>query len=199
MIEAYPLCWPAHRPRTSDWKRESSRFTTSFAVARDELIREIRMLVGKYPDPQIIISTNIALRRDGLPLANKRQVDDTGVAVYFTYNKRQVCFACDRWKKIEDNMQAIRRTIEALRGVARWGTGDMMQAAFTGFLALPDPSKPSDWRSVFGFRPDEHPTRDELTARYRELVIINHPDRGGSTERMVALNLAREQAEKAIK
>jgi hypothetical protein len=48
-----------------------------------------------------------------------------------------MCFACDRWDSVADNVQAIRKTIEALRGIERWGTGDMVQRAFAGFVALP--------------------------------------------------------------
>jgi hypothetical protein len=129
---AFPLQWPSGRPRTEHWRREQAKFDVTFARARDNIVAEIGRLAGRYPDPQIVISTNIALRRDGLPLANQRQPDDPGVAVYFLYKKRAVAFACDRWVKIEHNMQAIAKTIEALRGIARWGTGDMLAAAFTG-------------------------------------------------------------------
>lgn len=42
-----------------------------------------------------------------------------GVAVYFTLKGQQFCFACDHWDEIKDNMQAIHKTIEALRGIER--------------------------------------------------------------------------------
>jgi hypothetical protein len=147
--EAYPLQWPQGRARTNQWGREHAKFDVSFARARDNIIREVTLLAGgRYgPDPQVVISTNIPLRRDGLPLAGHRAPDDPGVAVYFLYKKRQMSFACDRWYKIEHNMQAIAKTIEALRGVARWGTGDMLEAAFTGFTALPPPAAGAQGRT----------------------------------------------------
>jgi hypothetical protein len=139
---AYPLQWPAGRPRTVYHRRETGKFDVSFARARDNIISEVKLLCGGRwgAEPHTVISTNVALRRDGLPLAGQRAPDDPGVAVYFVYKKRQMSFACDRWLKIEHNMQAIAKTIEALRGIARWGTGDMLEAAFTGFTALPPPS-----------------------------------------------------------
>lgn len=88
-----------------------------------------------------VVSTNVALRRDGLPLASAKRVDDPGVAVYFLYKGKQTCFACDRWDKVEDNIYAVAKTIDAMRGIARWGTGDMLDAAFNGFTALPPPKK----------------------------------------------------------
>jgi hypothetical protein len=104
------LCWPAGRPQTQYPKR--SRFEANFARARDCLMREINLLGGR----NAVLSTNIPLRRDGLPFANYKVPTDKGVAVYFTYKDRQVCFACDAWDKIEDNMQAVWKTIEAPRG-----------------------------------------------------------------------------------
>ena len=201
--EAYPLSWPAGRPRTERWRRERGKFDVGFARARDNIVAEIGRLAGRYPDPQIVISTNIALRRDGLPLANQRQPDDPGVAVYFLYKKRQMSFACDRWEKIEHNMQAIAKTIEALRGIARWGTGDMLEAAFTGFTALPPPpaagpgaAPPAQatrkhWRDVFGTGVT---TRAQLQDVYRRLAGAYHPDRGGDAAKMAELNRARDEA-----
>jgi hypothetical protein len=134
MVEAHPLAWPSGKPRTHNPQR--SRFDVSLATARDALLHEIRLLGGTLP----VLSTNIPLRNDGLPYANHRQPDDKGVAVYFTLKGQQMCFCCDRWDVVADNVQAVRKTIEALRGIERWGTGDMVQQAFTGFVALPSNS-----------------------------------------------------------
>jgi hypothetical protein len=195
---AFPLQWPSGRPRTEHWRREQAKFDVTFARARDNIVAEIGRLAGRYPDPQIVISTNIALRRDGLPLANQRQPDDPGVAVYFLYKKRAVAFACDRWVKIEHNMQAIAKTIEALRGIARWGTGDMLAAAFTGFTALPPPGAAAPrpaahrhWREVFGTGVR---TRADVQDVYRRLAGAYHPDRGGDPTKMAELNRARDEA-----
>jgi hypothetical protein len=193
--EAYPLQWPAGRKRTDRWQIEQAKFDVSFARARDNIINEVRLLAGGRwgPDPMTVISSNVALRRDGLPLANQRQPDDCGVAVYFLYKKRQMSFACDRWKKVEHNMQAIAKTIEALRGVARWGTGDMLEAAFTGFTALPPPSATpaqQTWWQVLGV--PNSATRDDVRAAYRRLASIHHPDRGGSAATMAAINAAHD-------
>ncbi len=51
-VNAYPLCWPHGRPRLQRYSRERSKFETTFARARDEVIRQIELLVGKYPSQQ---------------------------------------------------------------------------------------------------------------------------------------------------
>lgn len=191
--EAYPLQWPHGRKRCERRQREHAKFNVSFARARDNIVNEVKLLTGGRwgPDPMTVISSNVSLRRDGLPLANQRQPDDCGVAVYFLYKKRQMSFACDRWIKVEHNMQAIAKTIEALRGIARWGTGEMLEAAFTGFMALPAPGAAREWWEVLGVV--RFATRDEISVAYRRLASLNHPDRGGSAAAMASINAARDQ------
>jgi hypothetical protein len=199
-IDAYPLCWPIGRQRTNQWSRETARFSTTFARARDDIVREVALLIGKNTRymraDDVIISTNIPLRQDGLPYANFRKPDDPGVAVYFKYKGKQMCFACDRWKQIEDNMQAICKTIEALRGIARWGTGDMLEAAFTGFTALPAPSAKRGWREVLGVSGSVG--RWDAQAAYRRMASQHHPDKGGSAEKMAEINAAWEEAQREL-
>lgn len=193
MTEAFPLAWPLGRKRTAPHIRSWSNFKTSFAKARDECLGEIRRLGGR----QSVISTNIPLRRDGLPYADQRQLDDPGVAVYFTRKDKQMCFACDRWAKVEDNMHAVSLTISALRGIERWGTGDMMEAAFTGFTALPAPEQvTAHWRDVLlahGVK-----TRTEVEAKYLVARSIAHPDKGGSAHEFQQVERAWEDAQKEL-
>lgn len=188
MTQAYPLQWP------DGWKRSkyrrTARFNTKLTQARDSLIREIKLLGGRLP----ILSTNVELRRDGLPYANRRHPDDPGVAVYFEYNKQQMCFACDQWTKIRDNVQAIRKTIEAFRGMERWGASDMMNRAFTAFTALP--SLPS-WREALNC----HGVNDikEVTRRYKVLRSACHPDKGaGNGHAFYRVNQAYDEAVKEL-
>ena len=79
-------------------------------------------------------------------------------------------------------------TIEALRGIERWGSGDMVNQAFTGFVALPSQENPYD---VLGVRPTA--TQDEIDAAYRQKARHAHPDAGGSTEAMQRLNDAKNK------
>lgn len=187
MTEAFPLYWPEGCPRTPTWKRQRSRFNTGFGAAVNLVVGELRRLGAMHS----VVSTNVALRRDGLPLASAKRVDDTGAAVYFMYKGKQVCFACDRWDKVEDNIYAIAKTIDAMRGIARWGTGDMLDAAFNGFAALPPPA---DWRSILC----DPKTLDDAETKYRFLARQNHPDAGGTQEKMSELNTAIAAARKEL-
>ena len=133
-----------------------------------------------------VISTNVKLRRDGLPYAGQREPDDKAVAVYFTYNRVPMCFACDQWDRLKDNMQAIHKTIEALRGIERWGSGDMMQQAFQGFVALPAPAKPHDVLGV-----PIGASEADIVAAWRERAKRCHPDNGGDADEFQRITAAK--------
>jgi|ERR1039457_1936455 DnaJ-domain-containing protein 1 len=182
-MEAFPLQWPSGRPRTQYPSASKFGARTIDGVIRI-LLREIKLLDAG----QAVISSNTKLRLDGLPYSGQAQPADRGVAVYFTHKERQMCFACDRWDKVQDNVYAISMTIEALRGIERWGTGDMVEQAFTGFVALPAPKSPHE---VLGIRPGA--SDEEIDAAYRRKAMAAHPDRGGSAAAMAELTEARRK------
>lgn len=181
-ITNYPLFWPKNQPRSD--KRRQGRFSTrgrrdymgswtpsrkhSIAESARELDAEIRRMGGRG----MIISSNLKVKGNGLPYSNQGRIDDPGVAVYFEWKKRDLVFACDSWLAVEDNLWAIVKHIEALRGQERWGVGSLDQA-FAGYAALPDPGK-RKWWEVFGLHPESlHP---DIVAKYRELAKMYHPD-----------------------
>jgi hypothetical protein len=173
---AFPLTWPEGRPRTAPGARRRAVFKTSFAQARSKLIRELNLLGAK----DSVFSSNIRRRLDGLPYADSLPVNgDPGIAAYFTRKGKQLCFACDCWTTVDANMHAIALTVEALRGIARWGTGDMMEAAFRGFAALPERSG-GDWWRTLGV--SVNASFEQAKEAYRILVKKHHPDAGGDGE-----------------
>lgn len=174
-VEAFPLHWPDGRPRVK--VRHVAPFRMTLARARDHLLSQISLLGGR----RVILSSNLELRLDGLPYANQRQPNDSGIAVYFEYKQKQHCFACDDWSRVEDNIRAIGKTIEALRGIARWGTGDMMERAFQGFIALPSPAA-VPWYIVLGFESERDALAQDFDLAAKSLLQRYHPDRESGDE-----------------
>ena len=140
----------------------------------------------------LIISTNVRLRLDGLPYSDQRAPDDPGAAVYFLFNERPIVFACDRWRKVEHNLWAIARHIENLRASDRYGVGELEQA-FAGYAALPAPAAVR-WWEVLGV--PRNATIDLVRASYRNLARENHPDAGGEGERFLQIQRAWEEAQR---
>jgi hypothetical protein len=157
-------------------KGKKSRYgDRSIDKAREALTNEIKLLGGR----DLIISSNLQLRTDGLPRSKQRQPEDKGVAVYFKYKDKPMCFACESWDSVEDNIWAIRLTIEAIRAIERAGASELLERAFRGFAALPDPND-VDWRQVLDV--PQGVSFEQIRSRYRDLVKIHHPDVGGRTE-----------------
>lgn len=189
-IEAYPLSWPWGWPRKESWQRSSSQYQVEFAKARDHLARELRLSHAR----DVVISSNVPLRRDGLPLANMRQPDDPGVAVYWTARGKKGepaprVIACDVWRTVRENIRAVGLAVEAIRSLERTGATEILERAYAGFARLPAP--PEHWQLLGLMR---GASRDALTTRYRELARIHHPDHGGDSALMAAINDAHRLA-----
>lgn len=179
---AYPLTWPVNRPRAAS--RHGASFKQTLGSALNELRYEVRLLGAT----ELLVSSDLPLRRDGEPRSDTRMPADPGVAVYFTYKKRPMCFACDKWHCVEDNVHAIALTIGALRGIERWGSGSMMEQAFMGFTALPAPEQPFQ---VLGI--GAHATKADIMEAWQRLASKHHPDkRGGDHDTMARINAARD-------
>ena len=184
-MQAYPLQWPPTWPRSK--RKENSRFgDLTIERGKNEILRELERMKAK----EIIISTNLVLRNDGFPKSNQRQPEDQGVAVYFKLKGKPQCIPCDRWTRVEDNMRAIAKTVDALRGIGRWGADRMVDAAFTGFKALP--AGPGNWWDVLGV--PVNCNLDQVDQAYKTLALKHHPDQGGDPQKMAEINAARDTA-----
>ncbi len=192
MIENYPLYWPEGRQRTTV-RQNNPNFKKTLSAARDSLLAELQRLGAK----DIIVSTNIPLRLDGLFRADIGNAPDPGVAVYFSYKKRPMCFACDKYFHVRENVRAIALTIEAIRGIERWGSSDMMERAFRGFTAIPERAG-EWWRDVFGFAKEQRLSVDDIETAFRRLAHVAHPDKGGNVDQWQQLCIARENARKDL-
>jgi len=203
-----PLSWPIGWKRTQSGQRVPAKFNRkdqryikrpdgstyaqpftrdlTISEATDQLMAEMARLGAR----DVVLSTNLDLRLDGLPRSGQRAPYDPGAAVYFKLNRQDRCLACDRFLAVQDNITALARHVEAIRAIDRYGVGTIDQA-FAGYAALPAPA--ADWRTTFGFGALS-PTIDEVERKYRAMAGAAHPDRGGSDDAMARLNVAIESA-----
>jgi hypothetical protein len=207
-IEAYPLAWPDGWRRTSAERRTRANFhererqhydygngsSGSYSKKRELSVADAttRVLLalermGLHRD-NIVISTNLELRLDGLPRSNQRPPSDPGAAVYWRKGKETRCMAIDRYDRVEGNLAAIAATLEAMRAIDRYGGAEILNRAFTGFVALPQPEQ---WWQVLGV--SSRASRDEIDDAYRSLAMKHHPDRGGDSNEMSRINGARDR------
>lgn len=191
-ITASPLTWP------DGWKRTKTKVRSQFKSPSIEkatrfVIEELgRMGIGDW---NIIISTDLQLRRDGLPYSKQRAPEDIGASVWWKdKNDVRRVIALDKYDRIADNIHAIGKTIEAMRGIERWGSGEILERTFTGFDALPGPDHVVGrfWRDVLDYYGDD---LCEAENAYRKARMDAHPDQGGTDEGFHEVMQAWEQAQ----
>ena len=153
------------------------------AQARSDLQAELDRLGATG----ILLSTNVELNLNGMPRGDRARPFDVGVAVYFQLKGRDTVLACDRWTRVEDNIVAIAKHIDALRGQERWGVGSIEQA-FTGYQALPAPVAKRHWTSVLGI--GEHASLDDINVAYRAAARAAGTDQ----DKLLEANMARDEA-----
>lgn len=192
--QAYPLQWPEGWPRTPYGRRTSSRFGKATGAKQiEKLQNELRLLGAR----NVVISSNMAVRQDGVPYASEmgRSHDDPGVAVYFTLKGKALAMARDRYRTVWENIKSLILAIDAMRSIERHGGSTMMERAFAGFAAIAPPDWKKPWREVFGVTPD---WRGDISALYREKARTRHPDAGGSDQLMAELNVAYQEARRDL-
>ncbi len=203
MITKTPLCWPNNLPRTAPQNRTAARFELrTIDQATREVMREINLLNVRnnyYRDESLIISSNLRLRKDGLPESNQAEPLDPGIAVYFTlrfarngkWHERPCVLSCDKFKKAALNLRAIGKDINAQRARERYGCTSIEQA-FRGYVAIPEKCGVQPWWAVLGIASTA--PKQIIHDKYKLLAKQRHPDGGGTAEAFEALRRAYEEA-----
>lgn len=188
----YPLQWPEGWASTPC--PEPSEFTVSFTDALASLERELRRLGAIDP----VITSNLPIRRDGRPYATGiAHGHSAGIAVYFVLYGAERVLACDSWDTPTANMRALAYSIEAIRGIDRWGAIGAALKVWDGFSALPAPAPDphaDHWSQVLGVHPSA--SMAEVKRAHRELIRSAHPDAGGDPVTAALINQAMQQAER---
>jgi len=179
-MHLFPLKWPNAWPRTEVRARGGAGFRTTLDKACKNLVHELRL----FGATALVIASNVPLRRDGRPYADG-DPEDPGCAVWFEKDGEQRCIAADRWNHVAHNMQALAKSIEAMRGLERWGTGQILKRTLDAFLALPAPSggagvtfpDSGKWWLNLGVQPDAPLSVCEAAYKMqmKELGTTDHP------------------------
>lgn len=207
-IQAYPLQWPIGWKRTPSHQRTAAafrgtasrmvgpegaqRWESAKRVTLSQGVDRVRSELRRFGvrESTVVISTDLSLRQDGLPYSQQATSKlDPGVAVYWMDGKRRRCMAIDRYNRIEDNMAAIAATLDGMRAIERHGGAEILERAFTSFVAL---AAPEQWFQVLNVSATAG--RQTITDAHRRLAMQHHPDRpGGSAQEMARINTARDE------
>jgi hypothetical protein len=203
----YPLDWPR------GWKRTKTRVHAQFGKVSGDggstsprkralsawdgaqrVVQELSALGVREED--ILISTNLRTRLDGMPRSDDPEPTDPGAVVYWQDKTgSQHCMPIDQYHRVADNLAAIAATLNALRAVKRHGGGAILDRTIEGLRpALPE-SVSLSWRQVLEFNRDQTVTVEMVERRHREMAKKFHSDlTGASHAHMAAINVARDEA-----
>jgi hypothetical protein len=208
-VTAYPLAWPVGWKRIPAGMRSNAQFgkvvskyegnytskTKQYLTVADGASRIVAELARMGVDRQdVIISTNVVLRLDGMPRSGEKEPSDPGAAIYWRRKPAEPmrCMAVDRYTTVADNLAALAATLEAMRAIERHGGAEILERTFSGFKQLNAENEGPSWWSVL--QVNAHATAAEIDTAYKKLARLAHPDmQGGSEAAMGALNVARDQ------
>jgi hypothetical protein len=194
MIEAYPLYWPAGYKKKQPGDRTRSSFKQSMETAQRFLRSEVSRLGGR----DLVVSSNLPIRNDGMLYADwmRKKIEDPGVAIYFKWKNKDVAMCCDKYLTVWENMYALGKGIEAMRGLDRWEISEFLDRAFTGFKALPESTmtEAKIWQVL---SLTEKPAAVNVVhAQYKNMAKKLHPDMpGGSSQAFQELQTAYQLAQ----
>jgi hypothetical protein len=185
-MRSNPLQWPAGRPRTA--RPRFSQFKATLQEAERGVYYQLEMLGAE----EVIITSNLRAGRGGIP-STRQTAEDTGIAVYFNYNGERHCMAIDRYMYFWENMRAIEKSLEAIRGLERWGGAEIVKTSLGGFKELPANAiitAPAGraWYDILEVQPTA--SREVVEGAYKRLLHKVHPDKGGNDAAFMELQNA---------
>lgn len=186
--------WPGQK--TPSHNRKRAPFKANWGRTLDVLGRELRHLNAG----EVVLFGYFSarhIRRDGQLYADARPTEP-GVVLEFKSRTKgtRFRFAADTFGYWQDNVDAIARSLEALRMIDRYGVTSGQQ--YEGFKALPSHGSTTMTTenakdTIRRYAPSEGGTVSEMAIRIARAKA--HPDRGGSHDAFVQV----QEAERTLK
>lgn len=207
--------WPATRPRTPALERVDARFNKPSrsepdgtggsryvpprAIPLSQTLEDLDRELSQVDARDVVIQIDVTnkqdmrddVRRDGRIRDDARVHSPAVVLTFKRAGATPLVFACDYFKRWQDNLRALALGLEALRKLERYHiaqTGDQYRGwqalpastttAFTVDQAAAYLARMSDNRSAVSAIPQEI---EVARKAYRVAAANTHPDRGGST------------------
>lgn len=187
-----PRQWPG-RQRPQGWKPTPSRFKGhAWGKVERELLAELERLRAKDITIALDLHGPGNIREDGGLRADARPVTSRVVLSFVRGDAgMRLTFPCDSFSSWEDNLWAIRLTLEHLRAIDRYGVtqGDQQYVGFTALASGKPASMSLDDALLVLATHGEADSVDLLTAPdwlvdavQKRARAATHPDTGGREE-----------------
>lgn len=129
--------WP-HGQETRDRRDAQFKSTGGRRIGYDQTIHELEYEVDRLGGTDIVIGVGLTeydVKTDGSPRANARPMLHPGVEISFNSKHGRLTYATDVYTDWRDNVRAIVKGLEALRGLDRWGVARRGEQ-YAGFAML---------------------------------------------------------------
>lgn len=193
---AMPHTWPG-RKRAQGWKAKRSPFKGhNWSRIQRELQEEVSRVNGRDLTIALDIRNPGDFRQDGGIRADARPVTSRIIVTFTRPDSRKLTFPCDAYAFWQDNVWAVRLSLESLRSVDRHGVtqGDQQ---YEGFAALPPGGRSADTMTfekalgivaeLSGFEVPALAFPAVFSVALRTARAKAHPDAGGKTEQFQQL------------
>lgn len=173
------LAWPV-----GFGKENGSGGTGAFKVDLDQAEREMARTLEALGATSAYLSSDNPLGANGRPKGMFGKYEHSAVVLHFVRQGKELTIPCDKFDSLRANVRALGLSVAAIYLMDRYGTSQLMDAALSGFAALPaggmatPPPKP--WYDVFGI-PESAPA-ELVEAAYKVALKRSHPDKGGSEQ-----------------
>lgn len=185
------ISWPPTFPRTDPADRTpNNRFEATLRESIDDLADELERVGAD--DWRLETGAEHQHQNPKYPYANASP-DDPGAVVRWTMDGDQYAAACDAYTSLRDNIRSLYLYIREKRKMesrpVTTGESEFANAR------LPPADEPvaaePPAHVVLGVSPDASPS--EIRAAYRERVLEDHPDNGGSETEFKRVEQAKEE------
>lgn len=192
-IPPFPLKWPP------GLRRCHTRRNAAFKAARETAMNNVEKELSRLGQDSDIRMGSIYITSNVAGIRATTEPADPGVAVWFDWDGELQCVAVDVYNRVEWNLQAIFRMIEADRTKIRHGGLEMIRASMRGLtLMLAAPREGGrHWREVLA--PALSPGEVTLALAVSAYKALARAKGGpGQEAAMRELNIARDEAEKEL-
>ena len=166
----------------------------AYSLSTKKTWRETYIELSDTMDKWGVVSWKVTEPKGARKEAPYQSDEERTVTLTYVLRGRTIHLTMGKQNRAVDNLRVLYLAVEAMRLNERRGISDVLESAY---LQLAAPSEAIDPYELLEIRPDT--SLEVAEAAYKAKVRNIHPDRGGSSEHMKALNRAIDEIRKKLK
>ena len=166
----------------------------SYSLSTKKTWRETSIDLSDTMDKWGVISWKVTEPKGAKKEVPQQSDEERKVTLTYILRGRTINLTMGKQDRAVDNLRVLFLAVEAMRLNERRGISDVIESAY---LQLAAPTQEIDPYELLEIRPDA--SLEVAEAVYKTKVRNFHPDKGGSSDQMKALNRAIDEIRKKFK